>query len=116
MANLKRNYIQLVKEVKKDGEVLFETFVTPHFIPFRLVYSSIDALAKADDPDTTESEALHELMIMVCDIYDNQFSSDDLLDKLHSPNALEELRGQVEFVAQGKMDEERKKNLKAMLK
>lgn len=120
MSNLKRNYIKLVSNPEKvqneNAEPQFETFITPHFIPFRLVYSSMDTLAKADDPDTPESEALDALMDMVVEIYNNQFKREDILDRLHSPDALEDLRGQVEFVAQGKMEEERKKELKALLK
>lgn len=120
MSNLKRNYIKLINNPEKvqndNAEPQFETFITPHFIPFRLIYSSMDALATADDPNTSESEALDELMNMVTEIYNNQFNREDILDRLHSPDALEELRGQVEFVAQGKMEEERKKELKALLK
>lgn len=120
MTKLSRNYIQLVtniEDVQKDNaEPIFETFITPHFIPFRLVYSSLDTLAKADDPDTPESEALNVLMDMVTEIYNGQFKREDILDRLHSPDAVTELREQVEFVAQGKMDEERKKKLDKMLK
>ena len=42
MANLKRNMIQLVKEVKEGGEVITETFLTPVFISFSVVYESVD--------------------------------------------------------------------------
>ena len=51
------------------------------------------------------------MLDMVVDIYNNQFTKDDLLDRLHAPDAVEELQGQIEFIAQGQMDEERKKEL-----
>ena len=55
------------------------------------------------------------MLNMVVDIYNHQFSKDDLLDRLHAPDAVEELQQQIEFIAQGQMDEERKKQLAKMI-
>ncbi|WP_286201365.1 hypothetical protein [Bacillus sp. ISL-4] len=41
MANLKRNMIELVKEVK-EGEIVTEKYLTPVFIPFSVVYEALD--------------------------------------------------------------------------
>lgn len=55
------------------------------------------------------------MLDMVVDIYNNQFTKDDLLDRLHAPDAVEELQQQIQFIAQGQMDEERKKQLAKMI-
>lgn len=109
---MKRNYIQLVKEVKQDGTPELETFFTPGFIPFRKVYEAVDLMAGGSD---SESKQMLESMKFIVEVYDNQFTVDDLFDKLHAPNAMEEIQKQIEFVAQGNMDEDRKKKLNQML-
>lgn len=47
MANLKRNMIELIKEVSEDGEVLkSEKHLTPAFIPLKVVYQAMDLTAE----------------------------------------------------------------------
>jgi hypothetical protein len=48
---------------------------------------------------------IDQMLDMVVDIYNNQFTKDDLLDRLHAPDAVEELQQQIQFIAQGQMDE-----------
>lgn len=57
---------------------------------------------------TLAQENIDQMLDMVVDIYNNQFTKDDLLDRLHAPDAVEELQQQIQFIAQGQMDEERK--------
>lgn len=117
---MKRNFIKLVKNVEavetKNAEPLFDTYVTPAFIPMRKVYDAMDTLAKIDEEETSEKEAIDIMIDTVCDIYNNQFTHDEVLDRLHSPDAFTSLQEQVQFAAQGTMDDERKKELKALLK
>ena len=48
---MKRNYIQLVKDVKEDGTPELETFFTPNFIPFRKVYEAVELLDSDSNSD-----------------------------------------------------------------
>ena len=112
MSKLKRNYIKLIKEVKDNEECLYDTFITPHFIPFRKVYEAADLL------DGNLKEEQNEIEVMgnfICELYENQFTLDQLIDGLHAPEAVEELRSQIEFIASGAMDAEREVELKKML-
>ena len=45
MANLKRNMIELVLEVK-EGEIVTKKYVTPVDIPLIVVYEAIDLIAE----------------------------------------------------------------------
>ena len=109
---MKRNYIQLVKDVKEDGTPELETFFTPNFIPFRKVYEAVELL---DSDSNSDKQNMLESFNFIAELYNNEFTTDDLLDRLHAPDALNEIRNQIEFVSQGYMDEERKKKLKQML-
>ena len=109
---MKRNYIQLVKDVKEDGTPELETFFTPNFIPFRKVYEAVELL---DSDSNSDKQNMLESFNFIAELYNNEFTTDDLLDRLHAPDALNEIRNQIEFVSQGFMDDERKKKLKQML-
>lgn len=54
MANLKRNMIELVKEVK-EGEIVTEKYLTPVFIPFSVVYEAIDMTDEIDKSESSKS-------------------------------------------------------------
>ena len=109
---MKRNYIQLIKDVKEDGTPELETFFTPNFIPFRKVYEAVELL---DSDSNSDKQNMLESFNFIAELYNNEFTTDDLLDRLHAPDALNEIRSQIEFVSQGFMDDERKKKLKQML-
>lgn len=116
---MKRNFIKLVNNgedvAKKNAEPKYDTFVTPSFIPLRKMYEATDVMEEMQSGKTSEKQAFDMLMDMVVDIYEKQFTRDDVLDRLHSPDAMEELQQQVQFVSEGQMDDERKKELKKML-
>lgn len=118
----KRNFIKLVQVDKKgnavtdtEGNAKYDTFITPTQIPFRKIYDAADLMDGASDENTSAQENIDQMLDMVVDIYNNQFTKDDLLDRLHSPDAVEELQQQIQFIAQGQMDEERKKQLAKMI-
>ncbi|RAI79297.1 hypothetical protein BFS35_012110 [Macrococcoides goetzii] len=112
---MKRNFIKLVKDVKDDKPV-FDTYLTPTFIPFRKMYDAADVQDEIENNKSlTEKQQMDIMLDMVVDIYNKQFTRDQLLDGLHSPDAGQELMSQIEWVAQGKMDEERKKELAKMV-
>lgn len=112
MANLKRNMIELVKEVK-EGEVVTETYLTPVFIPLSVVYQAID-LSKDIQKVTieTEKEMIEKLVDFVAnEVYKGQFTKDELINGLHAPDAIETLREQVIFITRGYQSEKTKKFL-----
>lgn len=117
MAKLKRNMIELVKnpeEVLKGGEIEFEKFWTPPFLPLEVTYEAIDLMEKIEGGkgEIGEKEMLDLLMEFISSkVYGGQFSSDDLLKRLHAPDAVKELEEQVLFITQGQQTEETKKFL-----
>ena len=118
----KRNFIKLVQVDKKgnavtdsEGNAKFDTYITPTQIPFRKIYDAADLTDGTSDESTSAQENIDQMLDMVVDIYNNQFTKDDLLDRLHAPDAVEELQQQIQFIAQGQMDDERKKQLAKMI-
>lgn len=112
MANLKRNMIELVKEVK-EGEVVTESYLTPVFIPLSVVYKAID-LSKDIQNVTieTEKEMVDKLVDFVAnDVYKGQFTKEELINGLHAPSAVGTLEEQVIFITRGYQSDETKKFL-----
>ncbi|MDG0860327.1 phage tail assembly chaperone G [Staphylococcus equorum] len=112
---MKRNFIKLIKEMKDDKPV-FNTYLTPSFISFRKMYEAADVQDEVQDADQeNERKAMDEMLDMVVSIYDNQFTRDQLIDGLHSPDAIRTLNEQIDWVAQGRMNEDAKKELAKMV-
>lgn len=117
---MKKNFIKLVNNqqdvVEKNADPKFDTFITPSFIPFRKMYEAADVQDEIqNNKELTEKQQMDIMLDMVVSIYNNQFTRDKLIDGLHAPDTIEILREQVEWVAQGQMNEERKKELEKMI-
>lgn len=115
MANLKRNMIELVKEVK-EGEIVTEKYLTPVFLPMSVVYEAIDMTQEIDKSDSKKSISEKELIDKLLDfvankVYNKQFTKDELFNGLHAPDAIQTLQEQIIFVAQGRQTDETKKFL-----
>ena len=116
MANLKRNMIELVKEVK-EGEIVTQKYLTPVFIPMSVVYEAIDMTeeiekSEGDKKAGSEKELLEKLMNFVAEkVYNKQFTKEELFNGLHAPDAIQTLQEQIIFVAQGRQTDETKKFL-----
>jgi hypothetical protein len=112
MANLKRNMIELVKDVK-EGEIITEKYLTPVFIPLSVVYQAIDLTSDMEKMTSEkETEMIDKLVDFVAnDVYKGQFSKEDLINGLHAPNAIETLQQQILFIARGQQTEETKNYL-----
>lgn len=119
MANLKRNSIELFKEVK-DDEVITEKFWTPPFLSLKAVYEAADLMSKyekvnADDKELTSLEiksSLEEMCDFVANrVYAGQFTKDDLEERYHGPDAYRDMQSQIMFVAWGIQNDETKKFL-----
>ncbi|MFB4471827.1 phage tail assembly chaperone G [Oceanobacillus caeni] len=115
MANLKRTYIELVKnpeEALKGGEIEIEKIWTPPFLPWKLVRQSIQTLADIEKEATSEIEIIDKLEEIVAnDIFMDAITVEDLRERLHAPDGIGALRGVVEFVAQGNENDETKEFL-----
>jgi hypothetical protein len=108
MANLKRNMIELVKEVK-EGEIITEKYLTPVFIPFSVVYEALDMVEEIDK-SKKEKDLLEKMLDFVATkVYNNQFTKDDLVKGLHAPDSSRVLYQQILFITQGAQSDETKK-------
>src|SRR5699024_1965847 len=119
----KRNFIKLIQIDKKgnavtdtEGNAKFDTYITPTQIPFRKIYDAADLMDGASDENTSAQENIDQMLDMVVDIYNNQLTKEKLLDRVQEPDAVKELQGKIKFIAQGQMDEERKKELARIIK
>lgn len=113
MANLKRNMIEIVTEVK-EGELVTKKFVTPMFIPMRVVYEAIDLVAELNTRKNSaeEKDLIEKLGSFIAEkVYNGQFTKDELFDGIHAPNAIDELFSQILFISRGEQSEEVKKFL-----
>ncbi|ENH96726.1 putative phage-related protein [Gracilibacillus halophilus YIM-C55.5] len=113
MADLKRNMIELVKEIKQ-GELVTEKYLTPLFIPMKMVYEAIDMMEEMESSAgsaKSEKEIIDKLSIFVVRLYDDQFTKEELLNGLHGPTATQKLQEQVLFAARGMQDDDTKKYL-----
>jgi|SRR5690625_342581 len=111
MANLKRTYIELVKNpegVNKGDEPEIEKVWTPAFVPWRLVRQAAATLVA--DEDTTELEMIDKMEeFIVNDIYNGRITIDDLRDRLHAPDGAKTLQGVIEFISDAPQQEEESK-------
>lgn len=110
MANLKRNAVELVKDVKA-GELVTEVYLTPLFLSIDKLYEAMDVSEKVDGEDSkmTEKERLRLMMEFTVGLYENQFTLKDLEKGLHAPDAIDILRNQIMFAANGVQSDESKK-------
>src|SRR5699024_7878781 len=110
MANLKRNMIELVKnpeEVNKGGEVAIERFWTPVHIPLKDMYEALDLSVEMAKIESGKSKKrFRDAMDLMMDFiankeYNGQFTKDDLVVRLHAPDAIYILQEQIGFMASG---------------
>lgn len=123
MANLKRNSIELMKEIKGD-EVVTEKFWTPPFIPLSVVYEAADLMGEYEKKQVDENgkiirdlnsqevrEYLEKMSEFVANrIYAGQFTKDDIEQRYHAPDAFFDLQKQIMFVAWGMQEKSAKKS------
>lgn len=111
MANLKRNMIELVKDVK-EGEIVTEKYLTPVFLPMSVVYEALDLSDELASGQAKEREMIDKLLDFVANkVYKGQFTKEELINGLHAPDAIQSLQEQILFIAQGQQTDETKKFL-----
>ena len=110
MANLKRNMIELVKnpeEANKGGEIETERFWTPVHIPLKVMYEALDLSEEMANIESGKSKkSFRDAMDLMMDFiankaYNGQFTKDDLVERLHAPDAINILQEQIGFIASG---------------
>src|SRR5699024_8824778 len=113
----KRNFIKLIQVDKKgnavtdsEGNAKYDTFITPTHIPFRKIYDAANLMDEASNEENSAQENIKQMLDMVVDIYNNQFTKDDLLDRLNAPDAVEELNNKSNLLHKGKWMKKEKRN------
>ena len=112
--NLKKHYLPLY-ERNTNGEWELKPVFTPDFIPFKTVITATKMAAKMQKDTTGEKEIemLEEMMSFVAnEIYQGKITTQDLVDKLYAPDAIETLKEQIAFVSQGYQTKEAKEFVK----
>lgn len=97
----KQMSIELIQDVKEDGELVTKEYKTPKFIPFSKLMKATKKLEKIEEK--SEMEAMDEMMEVICDLYDNQFTAQELMDGLHAPDAVNIIKENVEFISTGEL-------------
>lgn len=119
MAKLKRNTIELLKEMNGE-EVVMQRYLTPPFIPLSVVYEAADLMEKYElkekKNDQLTSQEVKEYLAEMSDfvanrIYNKQFTKEDLEERFHAPDAFNALQSQILFIAWGVQSDETKKFL-----
>lgn len=111
MANLKRNMIELVQEVK-EGEIITKKYLTPVFVPLSVLYEALDMIDEVDKSNTAEKELVDKMLDFVATrIYKDQFTKEELFNGLHAPDSSRILYQQILFITQGAQSEDTKKYL-----
>src|SRR5699024_7767934 len=110
MANLKRNIIELLKnpeEANKGGEIETERFWTTAHTPLTVMNEAVDLSEKKAKIESGKSKkSFRDAMDLMMDFiankaYNGQFTKDDLVERLHAPDAINILQEQIGFIASG---------------
>lgn len=116
MANLKRSAIELVTKYDEvNDEIETQVYFTPSFIKLSVVYEAIDLSERTEknEEKKSEKEIFNEMADFVANsIYNGKFTTEELINGLHAPQAVETLQEQIFFVARGEQSNETKKLLK----
>ncbi|MCM2675577.1 phage tail assembly chaperone G [Alkalicoccobacillus plakortidis] len=126
MANLKRHTIELITEVKDDGDIVSMTYITTPFIRTDVTYEAMDIAEKMeeqgkdqkedDDKKPLTNRELFDLLVdFTVKLYNKQFTKKDLLAGLHGPDALKTLQEHVAFVMTGTQSEQNTEMTKKFL-
>lgn len=97
----KQMSIELIQDVNENGELVTKEYQTPKFIPFSKLMKATEKLEKLEDK--SEMEAMDEMMQVICDFYNNQFTTEELMDGLHAPDAVRVIRENIEFISTGEL-------------
>lgn len=98
----KQMSIDLITDVKEDGELVTTTYKTKGFIPFSKLMKITKKLEGMDK--LSEQEAMEETFKVICeDLYENQFTVEQLMDGLHAPDAAKVIEENITFLSTGEL-------------
>ena len=98
----KQMSIDLITDVKEDGELVTTTYKTKGFIPFSKLMKITKKLEGMDK--LSEQEAMEETFKVICeDLYENQFTVEQLMDGLHAPDAAKVIEENISFLSTGEL-------------
>ncbi|EGQ3068542.1 hypothetical protein I0P04_001895 [Staphylococcus pseudintermedius] len=115
MAKKKELKIELITDVKDNGELVTEVYKAPDFIPFSKL---VNATKKLESLETaTEVEAMIAMFEVLVDLYNNQFTLETLMNGLDARDALKVVETNIGALAGGvKQTQADRANLKAVTK
>ena len=107
----KQMSIDLITDVKEDGELVTTTYKTKGFIPFSKLMKITKKLEGMDK--LSEQEAMEETFKVICeDLYENQFTVEQLMDGLHAPDAAKVIEENITFLSTGELPKKEKEDKK----
>lgn len=125
MANLRRNSIELVKEVKGE-EVITERFWTPPLTTAAVTNEALELMARQEEREAElqakkkeiGSRDLIEMRSEMADfianrLYEKQFTVNDLDERYSGPHSFFDFKEQVRYAAVGFQDDSTRAFLKS---
>ncbi|MDK3656267.1 hypothetical protein O0A22_11675 [Staphylococcus pseudintermedius] len=107
--------IELVTDVKDNGELETKTYEAPKFIPFSKLIEATKKLEKLED--ASESEAISAMFNVLVDLYNNQFTVQELMDGIDAREALDVIETNIGALAGGARQKQAdRENLKVVTK
>lgn len=112
MGNVKRNVIHLITgyDEEKDKPKV-KTYYTPPMLSGRLFRSSLEVAKEIDESKDDFSNLDKLLNFVAVEVYNNQFTVEELEEGIQPYELIKELQEQVFFVSRGEQSEETKKFL-----
>lgn len=112
MTQLKRNSIELMKEMNGD-EVVMQRYWTPPFTPMKVTKEAVEMMMEFEKTEIKKktfsfeqmSDMIEKMAEFVANrLYAGQFTKEELEERYHAPDTFQGLKAQVEFVATGMQD------------
>ena len=110
----KQMSIELVTDIKDNGELETKVYYAPTFIPFSKLISATSTLDGLGE--LSEMDAMKETFKVVADLYNNQFTVEQLMEGLDAREAVSVIEQNMEYLTTGITAEEEKAEQKANLK
>lgn len=106
--------IELVTDVKDNGELVTKEYYTPNFIPFSKLMKATATLDTLEDK--SEMESMNLTFQVICDLYNNQFDVDELMNGLDSREAVSVVQANIQYLSTGSVEENNDAKLKEVTK
>lgn len=91
--------IELVTDVKDNGELVTQTFEAPKFIPFSKLIDTTKKLEGLEEK--SEMEAMQETFGVIVELYNGQFTVEQLMNGLDAREAVSVIQEQISVLTNG---------------